>query len=122
MLSVDVDGVCIQSPDGSNGFNLRPAVNCEIFRERPSMERHLVAVVVADVVDYGRLSQIEEEATRARFQTDVKERSSQGPRRTTAGWSWPCATGKRRGNNGHENPVERTIPGHKRGNPIALIC
>jgi len=37
------------------------------------MERHLAAVLIADVVGYGRLSQIDEEGTRARFQTDLKE-------------------------------------------------
>ncbi|ATU94649.1 adenylate/guanylate cyclase domain-containing protein [Phyllobacterium zundukense] len=37
------------------------------------MERHLAAVMIADVVGYGRLSQIDEEGTRARFQTDLKD-------------------------------------------------
>ncbi len=37
------------------------------------MERHLAAVLIADVVGYGRLSQIDEEGTRARFQSDLKE-------------------------------------------------
>ena len=37
------------------------------------MERHLAAVLIADVVGYGRLSQIDEEGTRACFQTDLKE-------------------------------------------------
>ncbi|CAN7215622.1 guanylate cyclase [Phyllobacterium sp. LjRoot231] len=37
------------------------------------MERHLAAVLIADVVGYGRLSQIDEEGTRARFQIDLKE-------------------------------------------------
>ena len=37
------------------------------------MERHLAAVLIADVVGYSRLSQIDEEGTRARFQTDLKE-------------------------------------------------
>jgi hypothetical protein len=56
-----------------------------------------VDVVIADVVDYGRLSQIDEEAPRARFPTDLKEVFE--PR--IAG---PCATAKRRGNNGHKSP------------------
>jgi hypothetical protein len=38
------------------------------LREGPSMERRLAAVLIADVVGYGRLSQIDEEGTRARFQ------------------------------------------------------
>ncbi|MBB3236710.1 class 3 adenylate cyclase [Phyllobacterium endophyticum] len=37
------------------------------------MESHLAAVLIADVVGYSRLSQIDEEGTRARFQTDLKE-------------------------------------------------
>ncbi len=37
------------------------------------MERHLAAVLIADVVGYGRLSQIDEEGTRARFQSDLRE-------------------------------------------------
>ncbi|HEV2899384.1 MAG TPA: adenylate/guanylate cyclase domain-containing protein [Pseudaminobacter sp.] len=37
------------------------------------MERRLAAVLIADVVGYGRLSQIDEEGTRARFQSDLKE-------------------------------------------------
>ena len=37
------------------------------------MERRLAAVMIADVVGYGRLSQIDEEGTRARFQADLKE-------------------------------------------------
>jgi adenylate cyclase len=37
------------------------------------MERRLAAVLIADVVGYSRLSQIDEEGTRARFQTDLKE-------------------------------------------------
>src|SRR6187455_2604361 len=37
------------------------------------MERRLAAVLIADVVGYGRLSQIDEEGTRARFQADLKE-------------------------------------------------
>jgi adenylate cyclase len=37
------------------------------------MERHLAAVLIADVVGYSRLSQTDEEGTRARFQTDLKE-------------------------------------------------
>jgi TolB-like protein/class 3 adenylate cyclase/tetratricopeptide (TPR) repeat protein len=37
------------------------------------MERRLAAVMIADVVGYGRLSQIDEEGTRARFQVDLKE-------------------------------------------------
>ncbi|PSH59037.1 guanylate cyclase [Phyllobacterium brassicacearum] len=37
------------------------------------MERHLAAVLIADVVGYSRLSQIDEEGTRARFQTDLNE-------------------------------------------------
>jgi adenylate cyclase len=36
------------------------------------MERRLSAVLIADVVGYGRLSQIDEEGTRARFQADLK--------------------------------------------------
>src|SRR4051812_10128845 len=37
------------------------------------MERRLAAVLIADVVGYGRLSQIDEEGTRARFKADLKE-------------------------------------------------
>ena len=37
------------------------------------MERHLAAVLIADVVGYSRLSQIDEEGTRVRFQTDLNE-------------------------------------------------
>ena len=37
------------------------------------MERRLTAVMIADVVGYGRLSQIDEEGTRARFQADLKD-------------------------------------------------
>ncbi|CAN7281921.1 guanylate cyclase [Phyllobacterium sp. LjRoot231] len=36
------------------------------------MERRLAAVLIADVVGYSRLSRIDEEGTRARFQTDLK--------------------------------------------------
>lgn len=34
------------------------------------MERRLAAILIADVVGYSRLSQIDEEGTRARFQAD----------------------------------------------------
>jgi adenylate cyclase len=37
------------------------------------MERRLAAVLIGDVVGYGRLSQLDEEGTRARFQTDLHE-------------------------------------------------
>jgi TolB-like protein/class 3 adenylate cyclase/Flp pilus assembly protein TadD len=37
------------------------------------MERRLAAVMIADVAGYGRLSQADEEGTRARFQTDLHE-------------------------------------------------
>ncbi len=37
------------------------------------MERRLAAVLIADVVGYGRLSQADEEGTRARFQADLHE-------------------------------------------------
>lgn len=37
------------------------------------MERRLAAVLLADVVGYGRLSQVDEEGTRARFQADLRE-------------------------------------------------
>src|ERR1044071_2939287 len=37
------------------------------------MERRLAAVLMADVVGYGRLSQIDEEGTRLRFQADLHE-------------------------------------------------
>ncbi|MBZ9605463.1 tetratricopeptide repeat protein [Phyllobacterium sp. KW56] len=37
------------------------------------MERHLAAILIADVVGYGRLSRIDEEGTRAHFQTDLQE-------------------------------------------------
>ena len=37
------------------------------------MERRLAAVMIADVVGYGRLSQVDEEGTRARFQANLKE-------------------------------------------------
>ncbi|HET7912981.1 MAG TPA: adenylate/guanylate cyclase domain-containing protein [Pseudolabrys sp.] len=38
-----------------------------------SMERRLAAVLIGDVVGYGRLSQIDEEGTRARFDADLHE-------------------------------------------------
>lgn len=37
------------------------------------MERRLAAVMIADVVGYGRLSQVDEEGTRARFHADLKK-------------------------------------------------
>lgn len=37
------------------------------------MERRLAAVLMADVVGYSRLSEIDEEGTRARFQSDLKD-------------------------------------------------
>ncbi|QKK29595.1 adenylate/guanylate cyclase domain-containing protein [Rhizobium indicum] len=37
------------------------------------MERRLAAILIADVVGYSRLSQIDEEGTRARFQTDQND-------------------------------------------------
>ena len=37
------------------------------------MERHLAAILIADVVGYSRLSQIDEEGTRFRFQRDMKD-------------------------------------------------
>ncbi len=37
------------------------------------MERRLAAVLIADVVGYGRLSQIDDEGTRARFQADMTD-------------------------------------------------
>lgn len=37
------------------------------------MERRLAAVLIADVVGYGRLSQVDEEGTRLRFQADLSE-------------------------------------------------
>lgn len=37
------------------------------------MERHLAAVMIADVAGYSRMSQIDEEGTRARFQSDLAE-------------------------------------------------
>lgn len=37
------------------------------------MERRLAAILIADVVGYGRLSQADEEGTRARFQADLHE-------------------------------------------------
>lgn len=37
------------------------------------MERRLAAVLIADVVGYGRLSHIDEEGTRLRFQADLKD-------------------------------------------------
>jgi TolB-like protein/class 3 adenylate cyclase len=37
------------------------------------MERRLAAVLIADVTGYGRLSQADEEGTRARFQADLRE-------------------------------------------------
>ena len=37
------------------------------------MERHLAAILIADVVGYSRLSQIDEEGTRALFQADMYE-------------------------------------------------
>jgi adenylate cyclase len=36
------------------------------------MERHLAAILIADVVGYSRLSQIDEEGTRRRFQLDMQ--------------------------------------------------
>lgn len=37
------------------------------------MERRLAAILIADVVGYSRLSQIDEEGTRARFQADQND-------------------------------------------------
>jgi class 3 adenylate cyclase len=37
------------------------------------MERRLAAVLIADVAGYGRLSQVDEEGTRAQFQADLGE-------------------------------------------------
>lgn len=37
------------------------------------MERRLAAVLIADVVGYGRLSQIDEEGTRSHFQADLRD-------------------------------------------------
>jgi len=37
------------------------------------MERHLAAILIADVVGYSRLSEIDEEGTRFRFKRDMKE-------------------------------------------------
>ncbi len=37
------------------------------------MERRLVAVMIADIAGYGRLSQVDEEGTRARFQADLRD-------------------------------------------------
>ncbi|MCI0431155.1 MAG: hypothetical protein L0210_11530 [Rhodospirillales bacterium] len=37
------------------------------------MERSLLAVMIADVAGYGRLSQVDEEGTRTRFQADLRE-------------------------------------------------
>ncbi|MCF3643072.1 adenylate cyclase [Rhizobium sp. TRM95111] len=37
------------------------------------MARHLAAILIADVVGYGRLSQIDEEGTRVRFQADLED-------------------------------------------------
>lgn len=37
------------------------------------MERRLAAVLIADVVGYSRLSEIDEEGTRIRFHTDLHE-------------------------------------------------
>ncbi|UJW76988.1 adenylate/guanylate cyclase domain-containing protein [Rhizobium sp. SL42] len=36
------------------------------------MERHLAAIMIADVVGYSRLSQVDEEGTRVRFQKDME--------------------------------------------------
>lgn len=36
------------------------------------MERHLAAILIADVAGYGRLSQLDEEGTRTRFQGDMR--------------------------------------------------
>ena len=37
------------------------------------MQRRLAAIMIADVVGYSRLSQVDEEGTRARFQADLRE-------------------------------------------------
>jgi len=37
------------------------------------MERRLAAVLIADVAGYGRLSRVDEEGTRARFQAELHE-------------------------------------------------
>ncbi len=37
------------------------------------MERRLAAVLIADIVGYGRLSQVDEEGTRLRFQADLRD-------------------------------------------------
>ena len=49
------------------------------------MDRRLAAVFIADVVGYVRLSQADEEGTRARFQTDLMRSSSRRSQRITAG-------------------------------------
>ncbi|NKL99638.1 tetratricopeptide repeat protein [Rhizobium leguminosarum bv. viciae] len=41
--------------------------------ERAGMERRLAAVLIADVVGYSRMSEIDEEGTRIRFHTDLHE-------------------------------------------------
>src|SRR5262245_61272967 len=40
---------------------------------RDRMQRRLAAIMIADVVGYSRLSQIDDEGTRARFSADLKE-------------------------------------------------
>src|SRR5689334_5434973 len=37
------------------------------------MERRLAAILIADVVGYTRLSQLDEEGTRARFQAELRD-------------------------------------------------
>ena len=57
------------------------------------MERRLAAVLIADVVGYGRLSQVDEEGTRARFQDDLARSLSRGSPAIAADSSRRWATG-----------------------------
>src|SRR5688500_11900843 len=54
-------------------YNFMPACHPSLLALVWSMERRIAAVLIADVVGYGRLSQFDEEGTRARFQADFRE-------------------------------------------------
>jgi hypothetical protein len=51
------------------------------------MQRRLAAILIADVTGYGRLSEANEEQTRAQFQSDLKDILGQQSPPTMAAWS-----------------------------------
>ena len=56
------------SPASYDAFALRASLRGR--RGNAGMDRRLAAILIVDVVGYVRLSQADEEGTRARFQTD----------------------------------------------------